>query len=72
MISSGVAANVMSSLCPVAFSKRGPSSFRLAVIEPPASTFSSAAFAAASGVSATARPSIAVVIEDMSASRMIA
>ena len=31
------------------FSKRGPSSFRLAVIEPPAMTFSSAAFAAEIG-----------------------
>jgi hypothetical protein len=36
LISSGVAANVMSSLWPVAFSNLGASSFRLAVIEPPA------------------------------------
>lgn len=49
LISSGVAANVMSSLWPVAASNLGPSSFRLAVIEPPAMTLSSAACTAAIG-----------------------
>src|SRR5262245_44593582 len=67
LISSGVAANVMSSLWPVAFSKRGPSSFRLAVIEPPARTFSSDARTAAIGaMAAIATPSSVAVIEGLS------
>src|ERR1044071_6024586 len=67
LISSGVAAKVMSTLWPVAFSKRGPSSFRLAVIEPPASTFRSDARALVLGaMAAIARPSSVAAIESLS------
>src|SRR6185369_1002315 len=54
LISSGVAAKVRSSLWPLAASNFGASSFRLAVIEPPAITFNSAASAAASVAQAKA------------------
>src|SRR5262245_3094012 len=59
LINSGVAANVMSSLWPVAFSNCGPISFRLAVIEPPAMTFSSAARAGASAIASPIAAAIA-------------
>src|SRR5262245_65610107 len=64
-MSSGVAAKVMSSLWPVAASNLRPRSFRLAVIEPPASTFSSAPVAAIGGM-AIARQSSAAVMKCLS------
>src|SRR3982074_798853 len=65
LISSGVPAKRMTSLCPVAPSKRAPSSFRLAVMEPPARTVSSAARAAAGGRT-IARASMAATSEALS------
>src|SRR5579863_5709542 len=74
LIRLGVESKTIVSLWPVACSKRGLSSFKLTVMEPPARTLSSAACAPAIGDKATAKPSSDAVIEDvsMNASRIVA
>src|SRR5882757_1057906 len=74
LIRLGVESKTIVSLWPVACSKRGLSSFKLTVMEPPARTLSSAAcVVVAIGERVVARPRIEAAIEDlfMDASRMI-